>query len=70
VELCKNEKPKVTNAFLVTKRLDDFGITKHETQVPIFRIPAIAFVYLLGKAEADDKAEKCNHKCTDENHPP
>lgn len=70
MELCKNEKPKVTNAFLVTKRLDDFGITKHETQVPIFRIPAIAFVYLLGKAEADDKAEKCNHKCTDENHPP
>lgn len=53
VELCKDEKSKVTNAFLVTKRLDDFGITKHETKTPIFRIPAIAFLYILGKAEAE-----------------
>ncbi len=53
VELCKDEKAKVTGAFLITKRLDDFGITKHETRVPILRIPAIAFLYLLGKAEAD-----------------
>lgn len=30
-----------------------FLITKHETAVPIMRIPAIAFLYLLGKAEAD-----------------
>lgn len=53
VELCQDEKSKVTNAFLVTKRLDDFGITKHETKTPIFRIPAIAFLYILGKAEAE-----------------
>ena len=53
VELCGDEKSKVTNAFLVTKQLDDFGITKHETRVPILRIPAIAFLYLLGKAEED-----------------
>ena len=53
VELCKDEKSKVTNAFLITKQLDDFGITKHETRVPILRIPAIAFLYFLGKAEAD-----------------
>ena len=53
VELCKDEKAKVTGAFLITKRLDDFGITKHETRVPILRIPVIAFLYLLGKAEAD-----------------
>ncbi len=58
VELCKDEKSKVTNAFLVTKRLDDFGIAKHETQVPIFRIPAVAFLYLLGKAEADGQSGK------------
>lgn len=53
VELCKDENANVTNAFLITKQLDDFGITKHETKVPILRIPAIAFLYLLGKAEAD-----------------
>lgn len=52
VELCRDDKTKVTNAFLITKRLDDFGITKHETRVPILRIPAIAFLYMLGKAEA------------------
>lgn len=58
VELCKDEKSKVTNAFLVTKQLNDFGITKHETEVPILRIPAIAFLYLLGKAEADGQDGK------------
>ena len=58
VELCKDEKSKVTNAFLITKQLDDFGITKHETEVPILRIPAIAFLYLLGKAEADGQNGK------------
>lgn len=58
VELCKLEKSKVTSAFLITKRLDDFGITKHETKVPILRIPAIAFLYLLGKAEAEGKNGK------------
>lgn len=58
VELCTEENAKVTNAFLITKRLDDFGIVKHETKVPILRIPAIAFLYLLGKAEADEKNGK------------
>ena len=58
VELCQDEKSKVTNAFLVTKRLDDFGITKHETKTPIFRIPAIAFLYILGKAEAEGQNGK------------
>ena len=52
VELCQDEKSKVTDAFLITKRLDDFGTTKHETKVPILRVPATAFLYLLGKAEA------------------
>ena len=40
------------------KQLDDFGIAKHETQVPILRVPAIAFLYLLGKAEADGQNGK------------
>ena len=53
VELCKDENSHVTDAFLITKQLNDVGISKHETTVPILRIPAIAFLYLLGKAEAD-----------------
>lgn len=52
VELCRDEKAKVTNAFLVTKRLDDFGITRHETAVPILRVPAIVFLYLLGREKS------------------
>lgn len=58
VELCRDEKNRVTNAFLVTKRLEDFGAAKHETKIPIFRIPAIVFLYLLGRAEADGKGGK------------
>lgn len=52
VELCREENAKVTSAFLVTKQLEDFGIAKHDTKCPILRIPAIAFLYLLGKEEA------------------
>ena len=59
VELCRDEQTKVTNAFLITKRLDDFGITKHKTKVPILRVPAIAFLYILGKAEAEGWSAPC-----------
>lgn len=58
VELCQDEKSKVTGAFLITKRLDDFGVTRHETATPIMRVPAIAFLYLLGKAEAEGRSGK------------
>jgi len=58
VELCQDEKSKVTNAFLITKQLDDFGIVKHETATPILRVPAITFLYLLGKAEAEGQSGK------------
>ncbi len=58
VELCRDEKSGVTNAFLITKRLDDFGVTRHDTAVPILRIPAIAFLYLLGKTEAEGRSGK------------
>ena len=58
VELCQDENSKVTSAFMITKKLDDFGITKHETTTPILRVPAIAFLYLLGKAEADGQNGK------------
>lgn len=58
VELCRDEKSKVTSAFLITKKLDDFGIVKQKTRIPILRVPAIAFLYLLGKAEAEGHAGK------------
>ena len=58
IELCGDEKAGVTNAFLITKQLDDFGITRHETKVPVLRIPAIVFLYLLGKEEADGQNGK------------
>ena len=58
VELCQDEKSKVTDAFLITKRLDDFGVAKHETMVPILRVPAIAFLYILGKTEAEGQNGK------------
>ena len=58
VELCRDEKSNVTSAFLITKRLEDFGITRHDTKVPIVRVPAIAFLYMLGKAEAEGKNGK------------
>lgn len=58
VELCQDAKSKVTGAFLITKRLDDFGVTRHETVTPIMRVPAIAFLYLLGKAEAEGRSGK------------
>lgn len=52
-ELCRDDKNNVSYAFLITKRMEDFGITKHETNVPIMRIPAIVFMYLLGKLESE-----------------
>ena len=58
LELCKDEKSKITNAFLITKQLEDVGITKHETSTPILRIPAIVFLYLLGKLEAQEQNGK------------
>ena len=55
VELCKDKDAKVTHAFLITKEMNDFGIAKHETATPILRVPAIAFLYILGKGAANSK---------------
>jgi hypothetical protein len=45
--------PKTKGAIIVTKNDDDYGITKHDTITPIIRIPAFAFLYLLGNAEKE-----------------
>ncbi|WP_108671384.1 ATP-binding protein [Peribacillus acanthi] len=45
--------PQTKGAIVVTKNDDDYGITKHETHTSIIRIPAFAFLYLLGQAEKE-----------------
>ncbi|MBO5199101.1 MAG: AAA family ATPase [Lachnospiraceae bacterium] len=55
VELCAAKDSGVTQAFLITKRLDDFGVTKHETEIPIMRVPTLVFLYMIGKAEAEGR---------------
>ena len=57
VELSK-EDTKIANSFVLTKSLTDYGVTQHETLVPIFKIPALVFVYMLGRAEAMGESGK------------
>lgn len=40
-------------AIVVTKNDDDYGVSKHNTKAPIIRLPAFAFLYLLGQAEKE-----------------
>ncbi|MDB5055453.1 MAG: family ATPase [Bacilli bacterium] len=40
-----------TSAIVVTKNSTDYGVTKHKTLSPIIKIPAFAFLYLLGHVE-------------------
>ncbi len=51
VELANSEKDKVLAAIVVTKTSDSYGILPYKTKVPIYRIPAYTFLYLLGHAE-------------------
>ena len=39
VALYQDETARITSVFLTTKRLDDFGITKHETFTLVLRVP-------------------------------
>ena len=39
------------SAMVITKRFEDFGIHNIKTKVPIVKIPAFAFLYMLGHAE-------------------
>jgi predicted AAA+ superfamily ATPase len=58
VALTKEAGTKVTSAFVVTKSVTDYGVSKHDTPVPILRIPALVFTYLIGMAEANGQAGK------------
>lgn len=52
VELAKEEG--VSSAIVVTKRADDFGTLSYDTKVPVVKIPAYAWLYLLGHAEKQE----------------
>jgi predicted AAA+ superfamily ATPase len=62
VELCREDKNNIRHAFLITKRMEDFGITRHETDVPIMRIPAIVFLLIPSKEEKPSVSQKKTSK--------
>lgn len=51
VELVNSEKEKILAAIVVTKTSDSYGVLPYKTKIPIYKIPAHAFLYLLGHAE-------------------
>jgi len=58
ISLSNEEDTKVTSAFIVTKSLTDYGLVQHDTRVPIVRVPALPFMYMLGRAEATGENAK------------
>jgi len=58
VELTNDPAAHVKGALIITKRAEDYGIAQHPTRIPIVRIPAPAFLYLLGHAEKEGYAAK------------
>ena len=51
VEMANSVKDKIAAALVITKRGEDYGVMNFATKVPIMRVPAHAFLYLLGHAE-------------------
>lgn len=51
IELANSEKERILAAIVVTKNSDSFGVLPIKTKVPVCKIPAFAFLYLLGHAE-------------------
>ena len=58
ISLSNEADTNVTNAFVVTKNLLDYGMVQHDTRVPVFRVPALPFIYMLGRAEAIGESGK------------
>jgi hypothetical protein len=58
VTLAADANSKVSSAFLITKKITDYGVSRHETSTPILRLPALIFLYLLGKIEAEGNNAK------------
>lgn len=51
IEAAGNENEKVLAAFVITKTSESFGVLEYKTKIPVYKIPAYAFLYLLGHAE-------------------
>ena len=51
VEMASSDTGGIVSALVISKRPDDYGLTSHDTKIPIMRVPAHAFLYLLGHAE-------------------
>ncbi|MCO7124428.1 DUF4143 domain-containing protein [Sporolactobacillus shoreicorticis] len=58
IELANDESKKTRGALVITKRAEDYGVTAHHTRIPVVRIPAPAFLYLLGHAEKEGYVAK------------
>ncbi|MFT8311087.1 MAG: ATP-binding protein [Sporolactobacillus sp.] len=58
IELANDNSKKTQGALVITKRAEDYGVTAHHTRIPVVRIPAPAFLYLLGYAEKEGYAAK------------
>lgn len=51
VEMAGTAADGIVSALVITKRPEDFGVASFNTKIPIMRVPAHAFLYLLGHAE-------------------
>lgn len=51
--MANNDKEGIMAALILTKRAEHYGIASHNSKVPIMRVPAHAFLYLLGHAEKE-----------------
>jgi len=58
VALSREDNTKVLHSFVITKGLSDYGTMRYETRVPVFRVPVLPFVYILGRAEDLDDGGK------------
>ncbi|NTV90979.1 MAG: ATP-binding protein [Clostridiales bacterium] len=63
IEIANSEKEKILAAFVVTKTPDSYGVLEYKTKVPVYKIPAYAFLYLLGHAEENGYKEIKNDGC-------
>ncbi|MDR1291825.1 MAG: ATP-binding protein [Clostridiales Family XIII bacterium] len=52
VTLSRDDNTNVSHSFVVTKSLTDYGVSEHNTKIPILHIPLLPFVYILGRGEA------------------
>jgi len=52
ISLSKDENINIKSSFIITKSLMDYGLAQRGPSIPVFKIPALVFVYLLGRSEA------------------